>query len=304
MKNLILQAKSNTEPFLQHEIRSGYDFPFTMNPTIGCFYGCSYCFVPVIQHKSYQEFSETVKVKGNFPDKIDKRLTQLNNLPQHFKRLQINESADPYHPGVFHGMKKEYGRDLMAEIYEIFRKHWDNGNKWMLHILTKSHLIAEHLDILKDMKEMVQVEISICSPDNDVIRAYEKETPSLDKRLHSIENLSSAGVFVRIMAMPFLGKRDEAIKLRELCFNSGAKGFKHKGLNYFTMESLLSDNLQPTLGRNDEIWEELAVKSGEFIGGSIDILWSDKLTDFQLRKVNIVDCGYAELNDVNWGYIV
>jgi hypothetical protein len=39
MKNLILQPKSSTEPFLQQVIRSGYDFPFTMNPTIGCFYG-------------------------------------------------------------------------------------------------------------------------------------------------------------------------------------------------------------------------------------------------------------------------
>jgi len=296
MKNLILQPKSSTEPFLQQVIRSGYDIPYTMNPTIGCFYGCSYCFTPVIQHKTFQEFSETVKVKGNFPEKIDKRLTQLNNLPQHFKRVQINESADIYHPKVFHGMRKEYGRDLMAEIYTVSKKHWDNGNKWMLHILTKSHLITEHIEILKDIREMVQVEISICSPDEAIIRKYEKETPSLKRRLETIEKLSKEGIFVRVMAMPYLGTKDDAIKLRDLCFNVGAQGFKHKGLNYFTLE----DNLQPTYVRNDEIWDEMIVKSGEFVEGSVNILWSDN----QLRNVNLVDCGYTGLNNVDWGYVV
>jgi DNA repair photolyase len=324
--NLILDNKSGTEPFLQQKIESGYDFPFTMNPTIGCFYGCHYCFSPIILQRSQKEFFSTVKVKGNFPDKINKKLHQLKYLPQHFKRVQINESADYYHPGVFHGMEKEFKRDLLREIYKVFENHWLCNNKWMLHILTKSHLITEHLEILKSMKEMVQIEISICSPDETVIRKYEKETPSLKRRLETIEKLSKAGVFVRVMAMPFLGTKADAVKLKDLCFNSGAQGFKHKSMNYFAQEDLekqtwadvLTGKLQPTLGRNDEIWEELTVKSGEFVPENsdfkrVDVLWSDKKNwaqlnaldaNFQVKKVRLVDCGYAGLNSVDWGYVV
>jgi len=48
-----------------------------------------------IQHKNLPGvFGDRLKIKGNFPDKIDKRLTQLNNLNPAFQAVQINESAD------------------------------------------------------------------------------------------------------------------------------------------------------------------------------------------------------------------
>jgi DNA repair photolyase len=297
-----------------------------MNPTIGCFYGCHYCFSPKILNRSQQEFFTTVKIKGNFPDKIDKKLGQLSYLPQHFKRVQINESNDIYHPRVFHGMKKLYKRDIMLEIYDVFQRHWTWDNKWMIHVLTKSHLILEHLNVLKDMKEMVQVEISICSPDDNVIRKFERETPSLDRRLKTIETLSNAGIFVRVMAMPFIGSRVEAEQLRTMCFNAGAQGFKHKGLNYFSKDELdklswddiLAGKLTSTSGRADEIWDEFIVKSGEFVPENgdfrrVDVLWSNEKNwtkintlgaNFTTTRLRVVDCGYQSQTKVEFGYII
>jgi DNA repair photolyase len=297
-----------------------------MNPTIGCFYGCHYCFTPVIQNKDKAEFFTTVRIKGNFPDKINNKLLQLSYLPQHFKRVQINESNDIYHPIVFHGMRKKFNRDIMMEIYKTFQNHWNNNNKWMIHVLTKSHLILEHLDILKEIKEMVQVEISIASPDENIIRKYERETPSLQKRLQAIEKLSNSGIFVRVMAMPFLGDHADAVKLKQMSLNAGASTFKHKGLNYYsindlqstTWDDVLANKLIPTLSRNDIVWDDLILKSGEFVPEgndwkSVSLVWSDEKnwtelkqvdSNFQPRNVRVTDCGYNILNKEDWGYVV
>ena len=110
----------------------------------------------------------------------------------------------------------------MLEILNIFQKHWDNGNKWMLHILTKSHLILKHLDKLKEMKEMVQVEISFSTPYENQLRSLEIYTPSIKKRLDTIEKLSNEGIFVRVMAMPFYGNSNDLDNLKQMTFDYGS----------------------------------------------------------------------------------
>ncbi|MCB9250702.1 MAG: hypothetical protein H6613_20260 [Ignavibacteriales bacterium] len=110
-------------------------------------------------------------------ERLDKQLENLKILPQHLKRVQINESNEYYLPQVINELKKQHNRDVMLEILKVFEKHWNNGNKWMLHILSKSHLILNHLDQLKNMKHMVQIEISISSIDEKLIRDLEFYTP-------------------------------------------------------------------------------------------------------------------------------
>ena len=58
-------------------------------------------------------------------------------------------------------MDEELHRDIMAEVLSAFKKHWDSGNKWMLHIVTKSPHILRHLPILSSMREMIQVEMTL-----------------------------------------------------------------------------------------------------------------------------------------------
>ena len=134
---------------------------------------------------------------------------------------------------VTEALQEYIQRRKQLEILNIFHRHWDNDNRWMLHILTKSHLILNHLDKLKDMKHMVQVEISFSTPYENQLRSLELYTPSIKKRLDTIERLSNEGIFVRVMAMPFFGDRDDLLQLKLDTFNSGAKALKNKGLNYY-----------------------------------------------------------------------
>ena len=124
-----------------------YGFPFTLNPSMGCFFCCKFCYSPISLCKIIQGkragFFEEVTVRLGVPEQLDKELTKYSILPQHLKRVQINEHSDYYLPQLFTEIKKQNQPDTLLEILNIFQRHWDNGNKWMLHILTKSHLISK-----------------------------------------------------------------------------------------------------------------------------------------------------------------
>ena len=182
LKEHIYSNKKTTRALNPQREIGAQGFPFTLNPTIGCPYGCKYCFSRLSLWKSPKEFFQNIEVKEKLPEILDKELTKLAPLPQHLKRVQINEASDAYHPTVMKFMQQN-GKDIMVEILEVFRKHWKNDNKWMLHILTKSHLIVRHLGLLKSMKHMIQVEISIASIDEKKIRQIEMFTPSIKRRL-------------------------------------------------------------------------------------------------------------------------
>lgn len=308
-----------------------YGFPFTLNPTMGCFFCCKYCYSPISLCKIIKGkragFFEEVTVRLGVPEQLGKELTKYSILPQHLKRVQINEHSDYYLPQLFTEIRKQNQRDILLEILNIFQRHWNNDNKWMLHILTKSPLILNHLDKLKEMKEMVQVEISFSTQDENKLRSLEIYTPTIEKRLDTIEKLTSEGIFVRVMAMPFFGDKNDLLQLKLETFNRGAKALKNKGLNYYNWNEILNISEQDLLNgkllqsgnRKDmPIDQSLNILSGEsFLNNgnaeSVDVLmpnhkaWTamsklnERLTLTNLEKIN---CGYSQLNDVDWGYIV
>ena len=316
-----------------------YDFPFTLNPIIGCSMGCKYCFSPSVvygyQPNRRELFFTNAIVQLDKAEHLDKELMRYSVLPQNMKRVQVNEISEYYQPQVLSKLKENNHPDLMEKILQVFKKHWDNGNHWMVHILTKSHLVLNHLDILKDMKEMVQVEISFATHDNRISRSLEYYTPDVSKRLEVVEKLSAAGIFVRIMAMPFYGDKTDLLKLRTETFKRGAKAFKNKGLNYFkswdelkkrlTFDKFLTAHLSTGKGRVDAKVESLIIKSGEYVKTqkdnysyrSVTVPKMDanfKATNhweaitqmanrFEKRKMKVIDCGYKSCNNINWGYV-
>ncbi|MBV6421637.1 MAG: hypothetical protein DAHOPDDO_02918 [Ignavibacteriaceae bacterium] len=303
-------------------------FPFTLNPTEGCSFSCKFCYSPTspvgIFNRNNHFFNEAV-IKLDIAASLDKDLDRLSDLPQHLKRVQINEHSDYYLIEVLKELDAQ-NRDVMLEILEAFQNHWINGNKWMLHILTKSHLIERHIDKLKQMKEMIQVEMSFSTPYENQLRDLELYTPSIQKRLDTIEKLSKAGIFVRVMAMPFYGGVTELDELKRITFDAGAKALKNKALNYFdwneikniTFDDLIQNKLSKSSNRNDTIISQNhIIKSGEeyLVNGqteTIDIVMpSDKAWDAMskfterssVHSLTKVEMGYDELNDVNWSYI-
>lgn len=335
--NIVLEEHSSYA--LNHQVKLGqYDFPFTLNPTIGCFFGCTYCYSPWVAYgwkpDRKKRFFETVHVKLDKPQHLAKELPRYSALPQHMKRVQINETSEYYLPQVLRFLRESQKPDLMMGILDVFHEEWSKGNKWMLHILTKSDLILTHIDKLREMKQMVQIEVSFPTHDEAITRSIEFFTPSIKKRLELVEEVSRAGLFVRIMAMPFFGDRNDLLVLKDESFKRGAKAFKNKGLNYYVWDDLvrprswdeyLAEKIPRSKGRLDTKDESLIIKSGENViangrkrGRTVSMprmdddfkaksdwsAMSKKRYRFAPRRMNVIDCGYRDCNAVDWGYIV
>ncbi len=307
-----------------------YGFPFTLNLTMGCFFGCKYCYSPISLCKlikgKRKSFFEEVTVRLGAPEQLRKELIKYSTLPQHLKRVQINEHSEYYLPQLFTEFKKQNKPDILLDVLNIFYDQWNKDNKWMLHILTKSQLILNHLDKLKEMKEMLQVEISFPTNDEKKRKQLELYSPSIDRRLDTIEKLSGEDIFVRIMAMPFYGDKNDLNELKKKTFARGAKALKNKGLNYYTWDNvesisekdLIDGKLLQTGTRKDiHIDSSLNILSGEtFLKSgntkSVKILMPNHKAWNAMSKIDerlakqelmMIDCGYNQLNKVEWGYI-
>ena len=290
----------------KQRMNGDYSFPFSLNPTIGCLFGCRYCYLQQFPFNRWTEFGKEVKVKTWMPEKLDRELVKYQELPQHLKRVQVGPACECFLPLVLNKTKRELGRDIMAEILDTFERHWHKGNRWMLHLVTKSHLVVQYLEILSRMNQMVQVEMTLICLDEDMRRQYERHAPSIGKRLRVIQKLAQAGVFVRIMAMPLVCDEEEALELRRVAFDHGAKAFKHKGLNYFDKEDLLNGVVEKKKRRKDVIDMNLLVESGEAVDGQTRkvLMPIRRWKGFEVREMPILRSGYSALNEIDWGHLI
>ena len=258
MQQVLFQTQSQSYALNKQGKIDSNDFPFTLNTAIGCLNRCLYCYTQGAPFywpgKTSYNWGDAVVIKTWIANKLDKDLEKYKNLPQHLKRVQVNLSTEGYLPLAIYETKKQFNRDIMAEVLDVFQKHWVNDNKWMVHLLTKSHKVNDHLALISNLKEMVQLELTITTLDQKRARLLEGQSPSVKTRLKIIEDFSKAGVFVRVMCMPFIGDRKEALKVRKECFNRGAKGFKHKQTNYFKPNELLKGNQVRSEGKHDTIF--------------------------------------------------
>lgn len=158
---------------------------------------------------------------------------------------------------------------------------------------------------------MVQVEMTMVCLDEGTRRNYERYAPSVRKRLRVIRQLADAGIFVRIMAMPLMCTREEALELRRIAVEeNGARGFKHKDLNYFEEADVRRGAVERRRRRNDNIDVELLVESGESVDGEFrEVLMpvsegKKRWVRFEPRAMPVLRSGYVQLNNINWGYLI
>jgi DNA repair photolyase len=307
MKKVIFQTINRKALNGQTKIDQ-HNSPFTLSIGIGCLFECRYCFLQKYFFNRHAEFGEEVKVKLWIANKLDKELEQKKDLPQYLKRVQVNVTTEGYLPQIISETKKIHGRDIMAEVLAVFKKHWDAGNRWMVHLITKSHLVRSHIDIIAKMKDQVQLELTITTLDENKVRLLETFAPSAKKRLNIISDFAEKGVFVRVMCMPAFGDEKEVNEIKKVCIDQGAKAFKHKGVNYWDESALLKGKLISKGGREDTIFPGVIFKSGEAV------LVDGKIQSEEFRmpysnwkayknvKRDFENYGYSEMNDYDWGY--
>ncbi len=169
---------------------------YTLNPYVGCFHGCSYCYAAFIRkfRKIQEEWGDFVEVKINAPEILRKEI--MRKSP---KRVFLSTVCDPYQP--------------VEAFYKITRKCLEVFLEFPLldievSILTKSTLILRDIDVFKKMKKL-ELGVTVTTDREDIRRIFEPRAPSIERRLKVLEILKKEGMRTYAFVGPMLPMNPE-----------------------------------------------------------------------------------------------
>lgn len=178
------------------------DFDYTLNPYMGCSFGCSYCYAAsfVNEQDLRDRWGEWVHVKENAVAKLLNMRTDLRG-----KTIYMSSVTDPYQP-----IERRLG--LVRSLLEILV---ERGAR--LVVQTRSSLVTRDIDLFQRMAH-VRVNMTITTDSERVRKTFEPECPPNATRLKAIAEVVKAGVPTSITMTPLLPVEDPvafAERLRE-----------------------------------------------------------------------------------------
>lgn len=193
---------------------------YGMNLYRGCLHNCLYCDGRAEKYQVEGEFGKDIAVKTNAPDLLEKELNPAR------KRIPLKKGFIMVGGGVgdsFQYTEKEY--KLCRKVLEIIKKY-----NYPVHILTKSDLVLDYMDILKDIKQQsgVIVSFSLSTVDEKVSSIFEPGVPSPIKRLNAIEIFKQNGINSGVYLMPVIPYISDS---KEKIYNS-VKQIKDRGSDF------------------------------------------------------------------------
>lgn len=191
-------------------------FNASINAYRGCEHGCAYCFArPTHEYLGFSaglDFESKIMVKLRAPELLREELSKKSWKPQ---VLAMSGVTDCYQPIE---RRLQLTRGCLGVLAE-FRNP--------LVIITKNHLVTRDKDLLSELArfDAVSVTVSVTTLDSDLAKELEPRASRPSRRLAAIEELSGAGVPVRVLMAPVIpGLTDhEMPKLLQACAQAGAR---------------------------------------------------------------------------------
>ncbi|HEY9719517.1 MAG TPA: radical SAM protein [Trichormus sp.] len=182
-------ASSIVTPQKVGSLSSHYDY--SLNPYAGCAFSCSYCYVPKFpnaRHDDFRLWGKWVEVKINAPELIRRDRTKIFG-----SRIFFSSATDPYQ---YIELKYRLSRQCLIELLRYKPAH--------LTMHTRSHLILQDVDLLKQFGPSLTVGVSLTTDDETVRREFEPMAPSVDRRIQLIKQLHEDGIDVYLSMSPLL----------------------------------------------------------------------------------------------------
>ncbi|TDN87337.1 DNA repair photolyase [Salegentibacter sp. 24] len=168
---------------------------YSLNPYQGCEHGCVYCYARNSHeywgYNAGLDFEQKILVKRNAVSLLEKKIASKN---WEAKPIVLSGNTDCYQP-------VEKKLKITRQLLQTFLRY-----KHPVGIITKNALVQRDMDVLKDLAtdNLVHVNLSITSLDEETRRILEPRTASIKKRLETIEKLSSADIPVSVMMAPII----------------------------------------------------------------------------------------------------
>lgn len=216
-------------------------YDFTLNPYVGCQFGCSYCYAAffVPDEKKAREWGRWVEVKENALELLRRRRDLAG------KSIYIGSATDPYQPAEG---RTRITRRILEHLLSL-------SPLPRVVIQTRSPLVTRDIDLLRRFNK-IRVNVSVTTDDDEVRRTFEPNAPTIPARLTALRELKSAGIRTAACLSPLLPVHDPAgfaRTLKEIGADRYGVSYFHTGKGAFSagtreeglrLSSALAWNLQ------------------------------------------------------------
>lgn len=218
---------------LNRESNARMPFAWTLNPYRGCEFGCKYCYA-----RYTHEFME-LRDGIDFERKIYAKAGAAEHLREELRRardgglpIALGTATDPYQPA-----EKRF--EVTRRLLEVFAEF--EGAR--LSITTKSILLLRDLDLLKQLarRHELSVHMTVTTTNARLARLLEPKAPPPAKRLEALAQLTQAGIYAGVNAMPILpALTDSAESLERLARAASLAGarFLHGNTLFLTPSTM------------------------------------------------------------------
>lgn len=167
-------------------------FDFTLNPYVGCSFGCSYCYAAFFSWSAERRarWGYWVKVKENAVASLQRRLESLQG-----RTVYMSSVTDPYQP-----IDQRLG--LTRQLLEAMVSAQPR-----LVVQTRSPRVVRDVDVFQRIVEAggkVRVNMTVTTDDDALRKAFEPGCPSTDARLRAIGKVAQAGLETCVTLSPLL----------------------------------------------------------------------------------------------------
>jgi len=166
---------------------------YSLNPYIGCVFGCKYCYASFIKKfRPHEEpWGEFVEIKLNCSDVLKEELKKKKP-----GKIVMSLVCDPYQP-----IEEKYR--ITRKCLETFLEIGSKADKFNLSILTKSPLVIRDIDILKELKN-VEVGFSIATDNEEIRKIFGPRSPTIKRRLEALKILKGSDIKTYAFVAPVL----------------------------------------------------------------------------------------------------
>ncbi|HZH97480.1 MAG TPA: radical SAM protein [Fimbriimonadaceae bacterium] len=186
---------------------TGYDY--SLNPYVGCGFGCSYCFAanfmpdPDLQDR----WGAWVRFKSNAVDLLRKKKDLFG------KRIFMSSATDPYQP-------LEAKVELTRRLVEVMT---EQNRQPRLVVQTRGPLVVRDIDLFRRFTHL-RVNMSLTTDSDSIRRQFEPGCASVERRLQAVTELEAAGIVTTVCVVPML-PLDDPERFAHRLRKTGSKNF-------------------------------------------------------------------------------
>ena len=157
---------------------------YSFNPYVGCYHGCTFCYVPRLLQTDRADWGTSVAVKRNAPTVLAR---EVKRLPRGL--VGISTATDPYQ-----FVEGKY-RITQHALEVLLRADWP------VSVLSRSPLMMRDIDLFSRFRS-IEVGVSVPTLDDRARALLEPWAPPIEARLRCLRALADAGLATFVSFSP------------------------------------------------------------------------------------------------------